>query len=123
MKKLSIVTILCMFVLFIITGCGKHLFSGSITGNDEQFIIDYSIMNCTKTGDMKLEKGTNIKAVIANKSGHLDILITDSNGKKVYKGDDVTSGKFSIEIPETDTYKFSVTGKNAKGNVSFKVDK
>jgi hypothetical protein len=123
MKKLSLVMILSVFVLLINTGCGKQVFDGSSTGNDEQFIMDYSILNCTKTHDMKLEKGTNINVVIENKSGQLDILISDSNGEKIYKGDNAASGKFSIEIPNTDTYKFSVTGKNAKGNISFKVDK
>lgn len=122
-KKFSTVMILSMFLLLILTGCEKQIFDGSSTGNDEQFIIEYSIMNCTKTNDMKLERGTNINVVIENKLGHLDILITNSNGEKIYKGDDVTSGKFSVEVPKTDTYKFSVTGKNAKGNISFRVAK
>lgn len=122
-KKFSTVMILSMFLLLILTGCEKQIFDGNSTGNDEQFIIEYSIMNCTKTNDMKLERGTNINVVIENKSGHLDILITNSNGEKIYKGDDVTSGKFSVEVPKTDTYKFSVTGKNAKGNISFRVAK
>jgi hypothetical protein len=122
-KKFTIVMIISMSSLLILMGCGKQIFDGSSTGNDEQFIIDYSIMNCTKANDMKLEEGVKIDVVIENKSGHLDILIANSNGEKIYKGDDVTSGKFSIEMPETDTYKFSVTGKNAKGNVSFKVVK
>jgi hypothetical protein len=106
-----------------ITGCGKQVFDGSSTGNDEQFILDYSIMNCTKTDDMKLEKGANINVVIDNKSGHSDILITDSNGEKIYRGDDVASGKFTVAVPKAGTYKFSVTGKNAKGSISFKVSK
>lgn len=122
-KKISMVMILSMFVFLIITGCGKQIFDGSSTGNDEQFIIDYSIMNCNKTNDMKLEKGANINVIIENKSGHLDILITNSSREKIYKGDDATSGEFSIEVPKTDTYKFSVTGKNAKGRVSFRLDK
>lgn len=122
-KKNSKIIILSMAILLILFGCGKRTFDGSSTGNDEQFILDYSIMNCTKTNDMKLEKGANINVVIENESGNLDILIADSDGEKVYKGDDVTSGEFSVEIPKTDTYKVSVTGKNAKGNVSFKVGK
>lgn len=113
--------ILSMFVLLIFTGCGKQVFDGNRTGNDVEFKLDYSILNCTKTHDMKLEKGAVINVIIENTSGYLDILITDSNGEKMYKGDDAASGKFSIEIPKTDTYKFSVTGSNAKGSVSFKV--
>jgi hypothetical protein len=122
-KNFSKVLILSIGVLFILMGCKNQNFDGSSTGNDEQFIIDYSIMNCTKTNDMKLEKEANINVIVENKSGDLDILITDSSGEKIYKGDNATSGKFSIEIPKTDTYKISVTGKNAKGNVSFKVAK
>lgn len=114
---------LVITTLFMVTGCKEPDFNGSRTGNDEQFLIDYSIMNCTKTNDMSLKKGESINTIIDNKSGHLDILITDSEGEKIYKGDDVTSEKFSIEVPKTDTYKISVTGKKAKGNVSFKVDK
>lgn len=123
MKKLYLIIILSTFVVFIISGCGKHLFSGSITGNNEQFIIDYLVMNSTKTHEMKLEKGINIDTIIENKSGHLDILITNSNGEEIYRGDDVKSSKFSIEIPKTDTYNFSVTGNKAKGIISFKVAK
>lgn len=122
-KKFSIVMILSISVLFIFIGCAKQTFNGSSTGNDEQFIIDYSIMNCTKTNDMKLEKGAKINVVTENKSGKLDIFIANSTGEKIYKGDNVTSGKFSVEVPKADTYKISVTGENAKGNVSFKVDK
>lgn len=120
-KKLSIVMIFSIFILF--TGCAKQTFNGSSTGNDEQFLIDYSIMNCTKTNDMKLEKGAKINVVIDNKSGKLDILIANSTGEKIYKGDAATSGKFIVEVPKDDIYRISVTGENAKGYVSFKVDK
>ena len=121
MNKKFFIMILSISVLLIFMGCEKQIFNGSSTGNDEQFIINYSIMNCTKTHDMKLEKGANINVVIENKSGHLDIFIADSNGDKIYEGDDTASGKFSVEVPKADTYSFYVTGKNAKGSVSFKV--
>jgi hypothetical protein len=87
-----------------------------------QFITDYSILNCAKTSEMKLKKGTKINVVIESKSGKVDVLVVDANGEKIYKGDNADSGKFTIEIPKTSTYKFSVTGSNAKGSVSFKVD-
>ena len=83
--------------------------------------MDYSILNCTKTHDIKLEKGTTINVVIKNKYGNLHIFVSNSNGEEIYKGDNPTSGKFSLEVPKTDTYKFSVTGSNANGSVSFKV--
>ncbi|MBU3130543.1 PPC domain-containing protein [Clostridium tagluense] len=122
MKKLYLLMILSVLIFLIgTTGCRKQVFSGSSTGNETQFLMEYSILNCTKTHDIKLEKGTTINVVIENKSGNLDIFVSDSNGEKIYKGDNATSGNFSLEVPKTDTYKFSVKGSNAKGSVSFKV--
>ena len=122
MKKFSLLMILSVLILLITTtGCKKEAFTGSSTANETQFLMDYSILNCTKTHDIKLEKGTTVNVVIANKSGNLDVFVSDSNGEKVYKGDNATVGNFSLEVPKTDTYKFSVKGSNAKGSVSFKV--
>lgn len=119
MRKCSLLMILIVLTLLIATGCRKQVFIGSSTGNSAKFKLDYSILNSTKTHEIKLKKEATINVIIENKSGELDILVSDSNGEKIYKGDNVTSGKFSIEIPKTDTYKFSVAGSNAKGSVSF----
>lgn len=121
MKKLSLLTILSVLILVIATACAKQVFNGSSTSNDTQFIMDYSVLNCTKTHEIILEKDASINVTIENKSGRVDIFVEDADGKKIYKGDDATSGKFLLKIPKTSTYKFSVTGSKAKGSVSFKV--
>jgi hypothetical protein len=121
MKKLSLLMILSLIILLITTGCRKPMFSGNSISNDKQWLLEYSILNSTKTHDIKLEKGASIEVTIENKSGDLDILISDSNQEKIYKGDNATSGQFSVKVPKTDIYKFSVTGINSKGSVSFKV--
>ena len=121
MKKLSLLIILCMVLLFGAVGCQTQVFVGNSTSSAKQFLLDYTILNSTKTHDIKLEKGSTVNVIIENKSGNLDIIISDTNGEKIYKGDNAASGKFSLQIPKTDTYKFSVTGRNAKGSVSFKI--
>ena len=113
--------ILSIIAIVIATGCSEQTFVGKSTSNDSQFILDYSIFNSTKTHEIKLGKGATINVGIENKAGRVDILISNSNGEKIYKGDNATSGKFSLDIPKEDTYKFSVTGINAKGNISFEV--
>lgn len=40
-------------------------------------------------------------------------------GQELYRGDNASSGKFSLKIPKRGTYK--VAGSKAKGGVSFKV--
>lgn len=122
MKKFSLIIILSMIILVIVTGCSKQVFNGNRTSNDTQFIMDYSILNRTEKHEMKLEAGVFVDVIIENKSGRVDILVADANGKEIYKGDNASSGKFSFKIPKTDTYKFSVTGSKAKGSVSFKVE-
>jgi hypothetical protein len=68
---------------------------------------------------MKLEEGTIINVTIENKSGQLDIVVAGTSGQEIYKGNNAVSGNFTVQIPKTDTYKFSITGRKAKGSVSF----
>ncbi len=119
MKKLSLLLILSMLILVSTTACSKSVFDGSCTGNDDQFIVDYSVLNCTRAHEIKLERGATIKVNVENKSGYLLILVADTNGEEIYRGDNLTSSVFSLEIPKTGTYKFSVTGSDAKGSVKF----
>lgn len=123
MKKLCLLMLLAILTLIMATGCRKQIFDGSSTGNDAHFILRYSILNSTKTHEIKLEKGTTINVIIESKDGHVDVFVEDADGEKIYKGNDAASGKFSLEIPKTSTYKFSVTGNDAKGSVSFKIAK
>jgi hypothetical protein len=122
MKKLFLSMILSVLLMLVIfTACSKQVFDGSCTGNDEQFVVDYSVLNCTKTHEIKLEKGATINVIVESKSGRVDILVVDENGEEIYKGDNASSGKFLIDILKTGLYKFSVTGSNAKGSVNFRV--
>jgi hypothetical protein len=120
MKRIILSFVLAALVIFFTAGCGKQVFNGSSTGNDTQFLLDYSILNCTKTHEMKLKEGTNINVIIESSSGRVDILVVGSNGDEIYRGDNASSGEFALKIPKSDTYKFSVTGSDAKGSVSFK---
>ena len=121
MKIFAKIMTLSLLILTIAVGCSKQVFDGSVTGNDEQFLLDFSILNTTKTHDIKLEKGQNVDVVFEIESGKLEIFVEDTSGEKIYEGNTGTSGEFTLGIPKTDTYKISVTGRDAKGNISFKV--
>lgn len=123
MKKLSVI-IVTLFLLVFASGCANQAFDGSSTGNDEQFILNYSALNCEKSHQMTLDKGSVINVSINNGKGRIDVLISGSNGHVAYKGDDADNSEFIVTINQTDNYTFSVTGKNAKnGNISFIVNK
>lgn len=121
MKKRFKLIIISILLLIIATGCGKQVFNGNRTSNDVQFIMDFSVLNKTETHEMSLEEGTTVNVDIEKISGRIDILVEDIDGNKIYRGDNADSNQFSFDIPKSSTYIFSITGKKAKGSVSFKV--
>lgn len=123
MKKIIIGILILASTLLTLTGCEKPVFNGSSTGNDTRFIMDFTVLNETRTHQMPLQAGDVLDVVIEKEEGRLDILVRDSTGEVIYKGDDADSAAFSLEITRSDTYTFSVTGVDAKGNVSFIVAK
>ncbi|MGH4119512.1 hypothetical protein [Clostridium sp.] len=121
MKRHSLLMILSILIIVIAMGCSKQEFDGDDTSNDTQFAMEYSVLNCTKTHEIKLEKGAIINAIIISKSGDVDVLVEEINGEEIYKGDNASSSEFSLNVDKTGTYMFTVTGNNAKGSVSFKI--
>lgn len=112
---------IALFALIIgMTGCaGNVAFSGSKTGNDHQFLVDFDILNSTVASDMRLSKGETVETVIAIEKGSVDIIVKNENGTIAYQGNDAASCTFSIGITESGTYTFSITGRKATGSVHF----
>ncbi len=121
MKRVYLLMIACVLI-FAVAGCQVQTFYGSRTGDEKQFLLEYSFLNKTETHEMALEQGTAIHVGIEHVSGRIDVIVSDALGKEIYRGNEASSGNFLLEIPETGTYRFSVTGKKAKGSVSFIVE-
>lgn len=120
-KKIYLLAAIGVIMFSIAVGCSEVVFNGSRTSNDEQFVMEYTVLNKTETHKMQLEKDTEVEVVIENKSGQLDVLVEDSIGNKIYQGDDASSGEFTLTITKSDEYTFFIKGKDAQGSVSFKV--
>lgn len=118
MKK--IILIVCTLVFLIsLTACGTK-FDGSRTGNDSEFIMEYSVLNTTDAQDLIIEAGDTISAKIVVDKGSLSIKIQKDGEEPIYESNGIsTSNKFDVEIDESGTYTVEVTGKKAKGSVSF----
>ncbi len=123
MNKVRKITLITMLIALIIgfTGCyaSSTKFSGSKTGNDNQFLVDFDVLNSTVNNDMPLTKGETIETTLDIIKGDVDILVESENGTIAYQGNNVKSGNFTIEIDETGNYTFYVTGSKAKGSVYF----
>lgn len=110
-----------LIITLLLGACGKSAFDGSRTGNDNQFIMEYKIFNATDTQSLRLEAGDTIRAEVVVDSGDLSIKIQKDSDTPVYERDSiVASENFDVEIQKSGTYKITVTGKEAKGRVSFK---
>ena len=117
MRKIFAIFGLVLFIT-LLTACSPE-FNGSSTGNDTQFIMDYSILNKSDYRNMTLKSGDIIKTSIVSDSGSVSIEVENSKGEIIYSDEDIPTSDFEIAIPQDDTYKFTVTGHNAKGSVKF----
>lgn len=114
--------ILCSFILVLsLTACAAN-FDGSRTGNDHEFVMDYKTLNKTDAQDLIVGKGDAIHAAMIVQGGSLSVKIQRDEETPVYESEDVSaSDEFDVPIEEGGTYTVSVTGKKAKGSVSFTV--
>ena len=118
MKKSVFAGILCIS-LTLLSACGHATFNGSSTGNDTQFIMEYSIFNTSDHREMSLKTGDVIDTTVVSDDGSVDIQVENSAGEAIYSETDVPTSAFEISISQDDTYTFTVTGHGAKGSVSF----
>ena len=117
MRKIFAIFGLVLFIT-LLTACSPE-FNGSSTGNDTQFIMEYSILNKSDYRNMTLKSGDIIKTSIVSDSGSVSIEVENSKGEIIYSDEDIPTSDFEIAIPQDDTHKFTVTGHNAKGSVKF----
>ena len=119
MKKWGI--LYSVILVLSLTACGAD-FDGGRTGNHDEFVMDYKIFNKTDSQDLNVKKGDTIHVEIVVEGGSLSFEIQKDDEEPVYKGEDVSfSDEFDVDIEESGTYTVSVTGKKAKGSVSFTV--
>lgn len=120
-KHLGILCSLSLILVLSLTACGAD-FDGSRTGNDNEFVMNYKVFNTTDSQDLIVEEGDTIHVEIIVESGSLSFRIQKDDEVPVYESKDVSlSDEFDVEIEESGTYVVTVTGKKAKGSISFTV--
>ena len=120
MKKM--LSILCAIMIIVsLTACSSD-FDGSRTGNDNEFSMEYKVLNKTDSQDLKLQNGDKINAKIIIDGGTLAIKIQKDDEEPIYESDGISaSNEFEVEVEESGIYTITVTGKKAKGSVNFTV--
>lgn len=100
------------------TACTSTKFNGSRTGNKNQLIMDYKVLNTTDLQELELEKGDIVNFEVVSTEGSVDILLQKGNEEPIYKNTKIPTSAFQVEIEDSGMYTVSITGKKAKGSVS-----
>lgn len=110
-------------LIISLAACGSTpAFNGSRTGNDEQFLLDYTMFNTTDSQELTAQAGDQIRADITVDGGELSVQIQKEGEEPLYSGDGiVASCDFAIGIEESGTYTITVTGDKAEGSAHFEV--
>lgn len=109
-----------IFIAFSTLSCTDPVeFQGTESSNNSQYILDFDILNVTKSHDILLFEGDVVDVKIIKEDGEFDVSLQDSGNNYIYKGDNASSSEFSLNISSTDTYHIKVTGREAHGYVSF----
>lgn len=116
-KYIYPIGILCFGLL--LTSCREASFDGSRTGNDSQFLMEYSVFNSSDAQELELEKEDVIDVEVVSDAGEVSITIQKEDEEPVYEGHDVPTGAFQVKVKDGGTYTVTVTGEHAEGSVSF----
>lgn len=85
------------------------------------FALEMKPLNTTLSEPYALHQGDTIQVEINRTAGELSISIGQEGQAPVYEGRNPDLTSFRVTIPEDGTYSLSVTGKQAKGSISFRI--
>ena len=87
------------------------------------FSLEMEQLNWTVEEPFFLNKGDVIDVSIAHVSGELALFIGERDREPIYEGNNPKLNYFRVTIPKDGEYLLSVSGKQAKGSISFQIDK
>jgi len=123
-RKLKQKTVAGIFMLavllFLLTGCGtSSVFDGSRISNASEFRMEYSVLDREETAELGLKAGDQVRVTLSHSKGSVDVIVLLEGKELIYQGNGQQNADFILEITEEGNYHISVSGHQAKGNVSF----
>ena len=119
-QKAAAGIILLAIMLFLLTSCGtKGTFDGSRVSDASEFQMEYSVLNRQETAELELRAGDQLLIALSHTEGSVDVTVGMEGHAPIYWGNWQQNAEFMLEIAEAGDYHISVSGHQAKGNVSF----
>ena len=114
--------VICMLaaMILLLTGCGTgSVFDGSRVANASEFQMEYSVLNREEAAELVLQAGEQLRVTLSHTEGTVDVTVSMNGKEPIYRGNGQQNAEFILEMTETGNYHISVSGHQAKGNVSF----
>ena len=121
-SKRKVTAGVCMFaaMIFLLAGCGTgSVFDGSRVSDASGFRMEYSILNREESADLNLTEGDRLQVSLSHTEGSADVIVGMEGQEPFYRGRGQQNAEFVLEIAKTGNYHISVSGHQAKGNISF----
>ena len=107
-----------MLMAAVLVGCDSGAtFSGSKTGDENHFDIEFEVLNSSFSHDLELNEGESLEVTATKEAGKISLRIQCGESEPVYQGDNLESTNFKVNINESGTYTITVAGQKAKGHV------
>lgn len=124
MKSRKIWVCVALLVLCVLLGAGCEndtIFSRTRTL--DRYYLHLKPLNDTMEETYSLQAGDAIAVTMEVESGRLDVVIAQKDGDVVYRGNEIQSGAFVLDITETGKYTITVTGDNGRGKLTFEMQR
>lgn len=118
---IAFILIAAMIIIPIICQSDGSRYSRNVDG--DHFYLEMERLNCTIEESFFLNEGDTIDVSIVRVSGEIKISIGQEAREPIYKGKNPEPNSFRVTVPNDGSYRFSVSGKRAEGNVSFQINR
>lgn len=96
-------------------------YNGSRSGNEAFLFLDYRQFNTTMWQDLTLEAGDVLECRVVNEGGSVSMnIVCDESGELLYDEQNLSTGSFTLEVPQDGIYEVNVIGLKAAGSFHIK---
>lgn len=99
----------------------QEIFNGERIKNPDSYILVFDRMNQSDSHTLSLKEGEGLCVEFAIEKGRVDLVVENSHGSVIYRGNKIDSGIFDLIIPADGDYTILVNAKNAKGFIMASV--
>ncbi|WMJ24001.1 hypothetical protein RBG61_04845 [Paludicola sp. MB14-C6] len=126
MKRKLLLIFFCFFITLSFTACNSYNIkvNAFTNNNNSSWTMRYGYFSGKETKKLKINgmETATVDVDVTSAKGELDITIIDDDGKIHYKGTNIPTSTFSVQLEKPSNYRIQVNAKKAEGSFSFKWD-